>query len=335
MDSVITMDYGSGGTKTSELIERIFVPAFSNPALDALGDGAVLAGGERLVFSTDSFVVSPWKFPGGDIGKLAVCGTVNDVSMAGGDPKYLSLSFILEEGFSVEALREIVASAAETAARCGVRIVTGDTKVVERGKGDQVYINTSGIGFLRAPGLGRAAIRPGDAVLVSGPVGCHGAAVMMARGELPCEGELASDCMPLHELSRALIEAAGPGGLRIMRDPTRGGLATTLNEFVEGTSLCAQVQEDAVPVRPQVEAACALLGLDPLYCANEGKLLAVVDPETAPAVLEALRSTPGGEHAAIIGSITTQFPGRAVLKTAFGAHRVLSKLSGALLPRIC
>ena len=335
MDSVITMDYGSGGTKTSELIERIFVPAFSNPALDALGDGAVLAGGERLVFSTDSFVVSPWKFPGGDIGKLAVCGTVNDVSMAGGDPKYLSLSFILEEGFSVEALREIVASAAETAARCGVRIVTGDTKVVERGKGDQVYINTSGIGFLRAPGLGRAAIRPGDAVLVSGPVGCHGAAVMMARGELPCEGELASDCMPLHELSRALIEAAGPGGLRIMRDPTRGGLATTLNEFVEGTALTIEIAEEAVPVTPGVRAACGLLGLDPLYCACEGRLVAVVDGAQEKEALAALRALPGGQGAARIGQVTEQRPGRVVLRTGLGGSRLLGKLAGGQLPRIC
>ena len=235
----------------------------------------------------------------------------------------------------MEALREIVASAAETAARCGVRIVTGDTKVVERGKGDQVYINTSGIGFLRAPGLGRAAIRPGDAVLVSGPVGCHGAAVMMARGELPCEGELASDCMPLHELSRALIEAAGPGGLRIMRDPTRGGLATTLNEFVEGTALTIEIAEEEVPVTPGVRAACGLLGLDPLYCACEGRLVAVVDGAQEKEALAALRALPGGQGAARIGQVTEQRPGRVVLRTGLGGSRLLGKLAGGQLPRIC
>lgn len=332
MDSVITMDYGSGGTKTSELIDSILVPAFSNPALNALGDGAVLPGGERLVFSTDSFVVSPWKFPGGDIGKLAVCGTVNDVCMAGGEPKYLSLSLILEEGFAVENLRQIVSSAAETAARCGVQIVTGDTKVVERGKGDQVYVNTSGIGVLRASGLGREAVRPGDAVVVSGPVGCHGAAVMMARGELPCEGELLSDCMPLHALSRALIEV---GGLRIMRDPTRGGLATTLNEFVEGLPFTIEISEAAVPVTPGVRMACELLGLDPLYCACEGRIAAVIAPERAEAALAALRAMPGGEGAAQIGRVTEQRPGKVVLRTGLGGSRLLGKLAGGQLPRIC
>lgn len=328
----ITLDHGSGGGRTAQLIEELLLPALQNPHLAPLGDGALLDVSGPLAFSTDSFVIDPIFFPGGDIGKLAVCGTVNDLAMCGAVPRHLSLGMILEEGFPVEDLKRIITSLAATAASCGVQVVTGDTKVVERGHGHGIYLNTSGIGEVKWPGLSPQAIREGDQILISGTVGDHGTAVMLARSGMLQGDELVSDCMPLNQLAAAALSA---GGVRVLRDPTRGGVATVLNEFVEGTPLCAQVQEDAVPVRPQVEAACALLGLDPLYCANEGKLLAVVDPETAPAVLEALRSTPGGENAAIIGSITTQFPGRAVLKTVFGAHRVLSKLSGAQLPRIC
>ena len=328
----ITLDHGSGGGRTAQLIEELLLPALQNPHLAPLGDGALLDVSGPLAFSTDSFVIDPIFFPGGDIGKLAVCGTVNDLAMCGAVPRYLSLGMILEEGFPVEDLKRIITSLAATAASCGVQVVTGDTKVVERGHGHGIYLNTSGIGEVKWLGLSPQAIREGDQILISGTVGDHGTAVMLARSGMLQGDELTSDCMPLNQLAAAALSA---GGVRVLRDPTRGGVATVLNEFVEGTDLCAQVQEDAVPVQPQVEAACALLGLDPLYCANEGKLLAVVDPETAPAVLEALRSTPGGENAAIIGSITTQFPGRAVLKTVFGAHRVLSKLSGAQLPRIC
>ena len=328
----ITLDHGSGGGRTAQLIEELLLPALQNPHLAPLGDGALLDVSGPLAFSTDSFVIDPIFFPGGDIGKLAVCGTVNDLAMCGAVPRYLSLGMILEEGFPVEDLKRIITSLAATAASCGVQVVTGDTKVVERGHGHGIYLNTSGIGEVKWPGLSPQAIREGDQILISGTVGDHGTAVMLARSGMLQGDELVSDCMPLNQLAAAALSA---GGVRVLRDPTRGGVATVLNEFVEGTPLCAQVQEDAVPVRPQVEAACALLGLDPLYCANEGKLLAVVSPETAPAVLEALHRTPGGENAAIIGSITTQFPGRAVLKTVFGAHRVLSKLSGAQLPRIC
>lgn len=328
----ITLDHGSGGGRTAQLIEELLLPALQNPHLAPLGDGALLDVSGPLAFSTDSFVIDPIFFPGGDIGKLAVCGTVNDLAMCGAVPKYLSLGMILEEGFPVADLKRIITSLAATAASCGVQVVTGDTKVVERGHGHGIYLNTSGIGEVKWLGLSPQAIREGDQILISGTVGDHGTAVMLSRSGMLQGDELVSDCMPLNQLAAAALSA---GGVRVLRDPTRGGVATVLNEFVEGTPLCAQVQEDAVPVRPQVETACALLGLDPLYCANEGKLLAVVDPETAPAVLEALRSTPGGENAAIIGSITTQFPGRAVLKTVFGAHRVLSKLSGAQLPRIC
>ena len=324
MQSIITMDYGSGGLRTAELIDEILLPAFGNAALNDLGDGAVLPDlGGRPVFSTDSFVVTPWKFPGGDIGKLAVCGTVNDVCMAGGKPLYLSLSLILEEGLPTEDLRTVVQSIARTAREAGVQIVTGDTKVVERGGADGLYINTAGIGVLRAPGLGRNALRPGDAVLVSGSVGCHGAAVMMARGELPVEGDLRSDCRPLHELSAAALAA---GEVHLLRDPTRGGVATTLNEFVEG---------EAIPVDAPVAAACDLLGLDPLYAACEGRMLVVTAPDAAEAVLAALHALPGGEGACRIGTVGTERPGKVVLHTALGGSRILGKLTGAQLPRIC
>ena len=333
MQEIITLDYGSGGLKTAQLIDRILVPAFANTALCQLGDGAVLPPLEGPpVFSTDSFVVTPWRFPGGDIGKLAVCGTVNDLCMAGGVPRYLSFSLILEEGFALDDLRAVAASAAEAARQAGVQIVTGDTKVVERGRGDGIYINTAGVGVLWAPGLGRDALRQGDAVLVSGSVGCHGAAVLMARGDLPCEGTLLSDCRPLHRLSAAALAA---GGVRMLRDPTRGGIATTLNEFVEGTPLCIELEEEAIPIDPPVAAACSLLGLDPLYSACEGRMLAVCAPEAASAVLAALRSVPGGEGAARIGRVTAARPGQVVLHNSFGGSRILGKLAGAQLPRIC
>lgn len=336
MDDKITLDYGSGGLKTSELIESILLPAFDNAALSQLGDGAVLPGSEELVFSTDSFVVSPWKFPGGDIGKLSVCGTVNDLCMAGGTPEYLSLSFILEEGFSFRDLRSITASIAEEAKKCGVIIATGDTKVVESGKGDGIYINTAGIGFRKAVLPGREAIRPGDAVLVSGSLGCHGAAVMMARSGLLQENSpLVSDCQPLHRISAAALDAAGSGSIRILRDPTRGGAATTLNEFTEGMPFSIELDETSLPIEPAVAAACDMLGLDPLYCACEGRMLAVCAPDAAEDILAAIRKTPGGEHAVQIGTVTEDMPGKVLLKTSIGGKRILSKLTGLQLPRIC
>lgn len=335
MEEIITLDYGSGGLKTSRLIESLLLPAFSNTALNQLGDGAVLPNpGGALVFSTDSFVVSPWRFPGGDIGKLAVCGTVNDISMAGGKPCSLSLSFILEEGLLITDLKEIVGSIARTAREAGVSIVTGDTKVVEKGKGDGIYINTSGIGFLlpEAGSLGKSSIRPGDAVILSGSPGCHGAAVMMARGELPCEGLLASDCRPLNQMSAAALRA---GGIRIMRDPTRGGVATTLNEFVENTPYSIRLDESSIPRDPAVETVCSLLGLDSLYCACEGRMLLVTAPEKAEEVLEALHAQEGGSEAACIGQVTESAPGQVILTTGLGGSRILGKLTGNQLPRIC
>ena len=343
-DDRITLDYGSGGLKTSELIESILLPAFDNDTLASLGDGAVLDGSQKLVFSTDSFVVSPWKFPGGDIGRLSVCGTVNDLCMAGGIPKYLSLSFILEEGFPFSDFKSIVSSIADEAKEAGVSIVTGDTKVVDSGKGDGIYINTAGIGFQRAVLPGKSAIRPGDAVLISGSIGCHGAAVMMARsGLLREDSPLVSDCQPLHWISAAALEAAGmtartsgsPAPVRILRDPTRGGVATTLNEFTEQMPFSIELDQSALPIDPAVETACDMLGLDPLYCACEGRMLAVCDPETAGDILDAMRKIPGGENAAQIGTVTENMPGKVLLKTPIGGRRILAKLSGIQLPRIC
>ena len=332
MDEIISLDYGSGGKKTARLIEKLILPRLDNPALRELGDGAIVDGGEKLVFSTDSFVVSPLFFPGGDIGKLSVCGTVNDLSMCGAEPKYLSCSFIIEEGFPFSQLERIVASMAAQCEKAGVQIVTGDTKVVEKGRGDGIYINTAGIGVLLHPGLSPGNIRPGDKVLVSGFVGDHGTAVMLARNQM-MQGEIASDCAALNGLTEAILTAAP--GVRVLRDPTRGGVATTLNEFVEGTALGIELEEAQISVRPQVQAACNMLGLDPLYCANEGKLLAVVAPEDADKVLAAMKNHELGTDAAVIGEVTERYPGKLTLRTAFGGSRVLQKLSGAQLPRIC
>ena len=332
MDEIITLDYGSGGKKTARLIEQLLVPAFNNPALEALGDGAVVEGTSKLAFSTDSFVVDPLFFPGGDIGKLSVCGTVNDLAVCGAEPKYLSLSFILEEGLKLEELKRIVASIQAQAEKAGVQIVTGDTKVVEKGRGDKIYINTAGIGFVRFPGLGPRNIRPGDAVIVSGTVGDHGTAVMLARSGM-MQGDIRSDCAALNALCARVL---GTGAaVRVLRDPTRGGVATTLNEFVEGTELGIVLREEDVPVRPQVRSACAMLGLEPLYCANEGKVLAVVAAEDAQTVLDAMRDTDEGRDAAVIGTVSDAYPGRLVMETAFGGKRILQKLTGAQLPRIC
>lgn len=332
MDEIITLDYGSGGKKTARLIESMIVPAFGNPALDELGDGAVVPGAERLVFSTDSFVVDPVFFPGGDIGKLSVCGTVNDIAVSGGAPKYLSCAFIIEEGFELSALERIIASIRKAAAEAGVSVVTGDTKVVEKGRGDGIYINTAGIGFLKFPGLSPRAIRPGDKVIISGTAGDHGTAVMLARSGM-MQGGLRSDCAALNGLCETLL--ASGVKVRVLRDPTRGGAATTLNEFIEGTALGIELDERLIPVSPGVQAACGMLGLDPLYCANEGKLLAVVAPEDAERAAEIMRGTEAGRNAAVIGEVTEDHPGKLVMNTSFGGRRILQKLTGVQLPRIC
>ena len=332
MEEIITLDYGSGGKKTARLIEELLVPAFSNPALDSLGDGAIIEGNGQLAFSTDSFVVDPIFFPGGDIGKLAVCGTVNDLAVCGAEPKYLSCALIIEEGLPMECLKRVVESIRLAAEKAGVQIVTGDTKVVEKGRGDKLYINTAGIGFLKYPGLSPKNIKAGDAVIVSGTVGDHGTAVMLARSGM-MQGELLSDCAALNGLCKVILETGA--GVRVLRDPTRGGVATTLNEFIEGSELGIVIDEDKIPIRPQVRSACGMLGLEPLYCANEGKLLAVVDAGGADTVLKAMHGTEEGRDAALIGRVSADYPGRLVMQTAFGGKRILQKLTGAQLPRIC
>ncbi len=332
MDDVITLDYGGGGKKTSRLIEGLIAPAFADPALDKLGDGATVPGAGELVFSTDSFVVDPLFFPGGDIGKLSVCGTVNDIAMCGGEPMYLSCSLIIEEGLPFKDLERAVGSMAAAAKAAGVRVVTGDTKVVQKGRGDGLYINTAGIGRLKHPGLGPDKLREGDCVIVSGTVGDHGAAVMAARGGL-IEGRLRSDCAALNKMADALLSAGL--GVRVLRDPTRGGVATTLNEFIEGRALGIELAEEDIPVDGGVAAACELLGLEPLYCANEGRLLAALPPENADAALEVLRSFPEGKNAAVIGSVTGRWPGKVLVRTRLGGGRILQKLTGTQLPRIC
>ena len=332
MDEIITLDYGSGGKKTSRRIEEMILPGFDNPALRLLGDGAVIPGEGELAFSTDSFVVAPLFFPGGDIGKLAVCGTVNDLAMCGAEPKFLSCSLILEEGLPVETLQRVLASMKKAAAEAGVQIVTGDTKVVEKGRGDGVYLNTAGIGYMRHKPEGLDAVRPGDAVIVSGTVGDHGTAVMLARTGM-MEGEIRSDCCALNRLAEAMLSSGA--AIRVLRDPTRGGVATTLNEFTEGRGFGITLSEGAIPVRPEVRAACDMLGLDPLYCANEGKLLAICPEEDAEKLLACMRALPEGQDAAVIGQVCGDTPGRVTLRTRLGGRRILQKLAGAQLPRIC
>lgn len=332
MDEIITLDYGSGGKKTSSLIEELIVPAMKNDALAALSDGAIVKGSEKLVFSTDSFVVSPCFFPGGNIGKLSVCGTVNDVAMSGGIPKYLSLSFIIEEGFLKSDLEKIVNSISETACRAGVSVVTGDTKVVERGHGDGIYINTAGIGFLAHENLSPDNIREGDVVILSGTCGDHGASIMLARNKNLIDGEIKSDCAPLNKMAERLYDLGED--LRVLRDPTRGGVATTLCEFAEGRDFSITLCEKDIPVRADVLAACDMLGIDPLYSANEGKMLCVVAPEKADEAIAYLRSFEEGKDAAVIGYVNRRRPGKVIVEGELG-ERVVSKLTGAQLPRIC
>ena len=331
----ITLAHGAGGKATHTLIESIFLEAFRNPLLEALEDQAVLnISGARLAFTTDSYVVSPIFFPGGDIGDLAVNGTVNDLSMSGARPLYLSAGFILEEGFPVADLERIVASMAAAAQAAGVEIVTGDTKVVQRGKADGCYVNTAGVGVIEHQlELGAGQCRPGDAVLVSGPIGDHGVTVMLARGELEIESDVTSDTAPLHDLVATLLGATT--GVRCMRDATRGGVATILNEVAKASQVAVVLDEQAVPVRPEVTGACEILGIDPLYVACEGRMVVIVDGAEAEPALAALHSHPQGEGAAIIGRVKDDPPGLVLLKTSFGGTRIVDVLVGDPLPRIC
>jgi hydrogenase expression/formation protein HypE len=335
-EKLITLAHGAGGKASQSLIEAIFLDAFRNPLLEPLEDAATLTSGDtRLAFTTDSYVVSPLFFPGGDIGDLAVNGTVNDLAVSGARPAHLSAGFILEEGFPVEDLRRIVASMAAAAKAAGVAIVTGDTKVVQRGKADGCYITTAGVGLIDNDlTLGIATARPGDVVIVSGPVGDHGITVMLARGELDIEADLESDTAPVHEMVRGLLDAVGPD-VRAMRDATRGGVATILNEVATAAGVAAVVEEEAVPVRPEVRGACELLGIDPLYVACEGRIVTIVDPGAADAAVAALRAHPLGEGATVVGRIAEDPPGLVLLKTGFGGTRIIDLLVGDPLPRIC
>lgn len=342
-DERITLSHGSGGKATHNLIEGVFAPAFSNPLLDKMDDAAnfTVGGGDsgltaqRLAFTTDSYVVSPLFFPGGDIGRLAVHGTVNDLAMAGALPLYLSVGFILEEGFSVADLRRIVQSMAEAAKEAGVAIVTGDTKVVPVGKADGVFINTAGVGLVQADWpMGQAHAQPGDKVLLNGTVGDHGIAVMLARESLDIESDVQSDTAPLNGLVAALMEAAG-ASVHCLKDPTRGGVATSLNEIAMASEVSVALDEQAIPVRIGVRGACEILGLDPLTIANEGKLLAIVAADGADAALQAMRNHPLGREAAIIGEVRVDPAGMVFLRTDIGGTRVLDMLVGDPLPRIC
>ena len=335
-DDVITLAHGAGGKASAALIDAVFLEAFRNDALASLGDGAVLSlpTGERLAFSTDSYVVKPRRFPGGSIGHLAVHGTVNDLAMCGARPQWLSAAFVIEEGFGVAELTAIVADMAEAAASAGVTIVTGDTKVVDTGAADGLYITTAGVGVVPAGRrLGADLVRPGDVVLVSGTLGDHGVAVLLARGDLDLEADVVSDTAPLGGLVEDLLAAAP--GTRWLRDPTRGGLGTVCNELAADAGVAVVLQESSLPIHRPVLGACDLLGIDPLYVANEGKLVAVVPPEQAAAALAALQAHPLGAEAAVIGRVAAEPQRIVLLETSFGGTRIVDMLVGDPLPRIC
>jgi hydrogenase expression/formation protein HypE len=337
----ILLGHGSGGQLTADLIQRLFVPGFSNDVLGALEDQATLhlemvseTVSPRLAFTTDSFVVRPLFFPGGDIGRLAVHGTVNDLAVGGARPLFLSAAFILEEGLPLADLRRLVASMRQACAEAGISLVTGDTKVVDRGKGDGVYITTSGIGVV-PPGCALSIhnARSGDCILVSGTLGDHGIAIMSVREGLEFETVLESDTAPLTELAQAVLKASP--GTRCMRDPTRGGLSSVLNELALASGVGVRLDEAAIPIRPEVRGACEMLGLDPLYVANEGKLIAVVPAEDADRVLAAMQAHHLGKNAALIGEVVADNPGMVILRSLVGGERVVTMLAGEQLPRIC
>ena len=340
-DEVVTLAHGAGGKASAALLDAVFLPAFAaapgeGAAAAPLTDAAVLhlPSGERLAFSTDSYVVKPLRFPGGSAGHLAVHGTINDLAMMGARPVAISAAFVLEEGVPIDVLREVVADMAEAAAAAGVPVVTGDTKVVDRGAADGMYITTAGVGIIPAGlELAAAKVAVGDVVLLSGTMGDHGTAVMLARGDLALEADIASDTAPLHTMVEDLMEAAPH--TRWLRDSTRGGVGTVCNELARDADLTVVLDEVALPVRPEVAAACELLGIDPLYVANEGKLVAVVAPDEADAALDAMRAHPQGSGAVRVGEIHAEPPGIVVLRTAMGGTRIVDMLVGDPLPRIC
>ena len=336
LDDHVTLAHGAGGKASAALVDAVFVEAFRNPLLESLGDGAVLAlpSGERVAMSTDSFVVQPRRFPGGSIGELAINGTCNDLAVAGAVPSWISAAFVLEEGFPIAELREIVADMAAAAAAAGVQVVTGDTKVVPKGAADGLFITTAGTGVIPAGrSLSALSVRAGDKVLLSGSMGDHGMAVMLARGDLAIEADIASDTASVSPLVELLIAAAP--STRWMRDATRGGVGTVCNELAQACGLGVLLEEERLPVAPMVNGACELLGIDPLYVANEGKFVAVVAPQEAGAGLDALRSHPLGAGAAEVGEIVTEPAESVVLRTGFGGTRIVDMLVGDPLPRIC
>lgn len=331
----IVLGHGSGGKLTHQLIERLILPAFGNELLDPLHDGAVLPiNGESVAFSTDSFVVSPIFFPGGDIGKLAVHGTVNDLAMCGAKPLYLSVALILEEGLPIADLQRVIASMREAAEEAGVLLVTGDTKVVDRGKGDQIFINTAGLGLIReGVAIHPKRARPGDKIIVSGEIAVHGIAIMSVRDGLEFETEIRSDTAPLNGLVETILKVCPD--VHVLRDPTRGGLTSSLNEIAQQANVGILLDEAAIPISEEVKGACEILGLDPLHVANEGKLLAIVAADEASAVLAAMRGHRYGRAAAIIGEVVATHPGMVTMKTRIGGSRVVDMLAGDQLPRIC
>jgi hydrogenase expression/formation protein HypE len=330
----ITLAHGSGGRLSHELVKRYLQPKLSNPLLDKMDDSAVLDFQGRLAFTTDSFVVNPIFFPGGDIGKLAICGTVNDLATSGARPLYLSLAFIIEEGFSLEEFEKVLDSIRITAEKAGVKIVTGDTKVVNHGSADKIFINTSGIGLIPAGvEVSGSNALPGDKVLINGTIGDHGMAVMSVREGLRLKIPVESDCAPLSNLTADMLQI--PQAVHAMRDPTRGGLATTLNELASQSKVGIRIYEDNLPVKESVQSACEMLGLDPLYIANEGKIVAMVAPDQADSILKLMRNNQYGQESAVIGEVTEERPGRVVMKTRLGTSRIIDMLSGELLPRIC
>jgi hydrogenase expression/formation protein HypE len=334
LEDKILLAHGSGGKLAHDLVEKSFVKALTNPFLAKLDDSAVFDLSGRLAFTTDSYVVSPIFFPGGDIGKLAVCGTVNDLAMNGAKPLYLSLSFIIEEGLSLSELEQIVKSVQRAAKEAGVEVITGDTKVVTRGSADRLFINTAGVGIIpKGVDISGSNAKPGDKVILSGAIGDHGIAVISQREGLSFATKLKSDCAPLGELVAEMIAAST--NIHCLRDPTRGGLATSLNELAKQSKASIRIEEEKIPVRQEVLAACEMLGFDPLYVANEGKLVAIVPPEDAGKILKAMKKNKYAEDAVIIGEVAAEPPGRVVMKTLLGSSRIVDMLVGDLLPRIC
>ncbi len=334
MNDTILLAHGSGGKLSHALVETKFLPLLANPLLDKLDDAAIFEANGRLSFTTDSYVVDPIFFPGGDIGRLAVCGTVNDLSMSGAKPIYLSLSVIIEEGLLIADLERLVQSIKAAADEAQVDIITGDTKVVNQGQADKLFITTSGIGIIPAGiDISGANAKAGDRVILSGTIGDHGIAIMSQREGLRFETLLESDCAPLNKLVARMVEACP--NTHCLRDPTRGGLATTLNEFAQQSNVGIVIEEDKIPVKEGVKAACELLGFDPIHVANEGKLVAVVKPGDADIMLAKMKQNRYGRDAAIIGEVTSDYPGKVIMKTRLGPSRIIDMLSGELLPRIC